>query len=54
MMMEGLIPENGRFRSGGVGVFNGDVVVHMAPPARLVPGEIQDLFDWYKSSEIPP
>lgn len=54
MMMEGLIPENGKFRSGGVGVFDGDVVVHMAPPARLVPGEIQDLFDWYKSSEIHP
>ena len=54
MMMEGLIPENGKFRSGGVGVFDGDVVVHMAPLARLVPGEIQDLFDWYKSSEIYP
>lgn len=54
MMMEGLISENGKFRSGGVGVFDGDVVVHMAPPARLVLGEIQDLFDWYKSSEIHP
>lgn len=54
MMMEGLIPENGRFRSGGVGVFAGDVVVHMAPPARLVPGEIQDLFEWYKTSEMHP
>lgn len=54
MMMEGLIPENGKFRSGGVGVFDGDVVVHMAPLARLVPGEIQDLFDWYKSPEIYP
>ena len=54
MMMEGLIPENGKFRSGGVGVFDGDVVVHMAPPARLVPGEIDDLFAWYRSSEIHP
>lgn len=54
MMMEGLIPENGKFRSGEVGVFDGDVVVHMAPPARLVPQEIQDLFDWYKSYEIHP
>jgi len=54
MMMEGLIPENGKFRAGGVGVFDGDVVVHMAPPVRLVPGEIQDLFDWYKSSESHP
>ena len=54
MMMEGLIPENAGFRSGGVGVFAGDVVVHMAPPARLVPGEIQDLFEWYKTSEMHP
>jgi Fic family protein len=54
MMMNGLIPESGRFRSGGVGVFDGDVVVHMAPPAELVPGQIQDLFDWYKASEMHP
>ena len=54
VMMEGLIPENGKFRSGGVGIFDGDVVVHMAPPARLVPGEIEDLFAWYRSSEIHP
>lgn len=54
MMMDGLIPENGKFRSGGVGVFDGGVVVHMAPPARLVPGEIDDLFAWYRLSEIHP
>ena len=54
MMMEELIPENGKFRSGGVGVFDGNVVVHMAPPARLVPGEIDELFAWYRSSEIHP
>ena len=54
MMMEGLIPENGKFRSGGVGVFDGNVVVHMALPARLVPGEIDELFAWYRSSEIHP
>lgn len=54
MMMEDMIPENGKFRSGGVGVFDGNVVVHMASPAKLVPGEIQDLFGWYKLSEIHP
>ena len=31
MMMEGLISENGKFRSGGVGVFDGDTLIHMAP-----------------------
>lgn len=53
-MMNGLIPENGRFRSKGVGVFDGDVVVHMAPPAEFVSGQIQDLFDWYQASEMHP
>lgn len=53
-MMNELISENGKFRSGGVGVFNGKVLVHMAPPANMVPGQIQDLFTWYKTSEIHP
>lgn len=54
VMMEGLIPENGKFRSGGVGIFDGDMVVHMAPPAWLVPTQIQDLFAWYKQSKMHP
>lgn len=53
-MMKGLILENGQFRSGGVGIFNGDVVIHMAPPAYLVPGEIENLFKWYEYSEMHP
>lgn len=53
-MMKELILENGQFRSGGVGIFNGDVVIHMAPPAYLVPGEIEDLFKWYEYSEMHP
>lgn len=32
LMMNGLVPENGKFRSGGVGVFDGEVLIHMAPP----------------------
>lgn len=54
LMMQGLVPENGKFRSGGVGVFDGDRLVHMAPPAHLVPKLIQDLFDWYRDSEMHP
>lgn len=51
-MMNELISESGKFRSGGVGVFNGKVLVHMAPPENMVFGQIQDLFAWYKRSEI--
>lgn len=54
LMMQGLVHENGKFRSGGIGVFDGDRLVHMAPPAHLVPKLIQDLFDWYKDSEMHP
>lgn len=54
LMMDGLIPENGRFRSGAVGVFSEEVVIHMAPPAPLVQGQITDLFAWYKRSELHP
>lgn len=54
LMMQGLVPENGKFRSGGVGVFDGDRLVHMAPPAHIVPKLIQDLFDWYRDSEMHP
>lgn len=53
-MMNGLIPENGRFRSGGVGVFDGEVLAHMAPPAQFVPAQIQDLLSWYQDAETHP
>lgn len=54
LMMNGLVQENGEFRSGGVGVFNGQVLIHMAPPAEFVPKHIQNLFAWYKQSELHP
>ena len=53
-MMQDLILESGCFRSGGVGIFDGNVVVHMAPPAPLVRKQMQDLFAWYQASEIHP
>ena len=36
LMMNGFVSENGRFRSGGVGVFDGDMLIHMAPLAEFV------------------
>lgn len=54
LMMNGLVPENGRFRSGGVGVFDGEVLIHMAPPATFVPEHIHNLFAWYQKSELHP
>lgn len=50
-MMEGLCPRAGAFRSGGVGVFAGDKLIHMAPPAHMVPTLMQQLFTWLATAE---
>ncbi len=50
-MMAGLCPNAGAFRTGGVGVFAGDKLVHMAPPAGLVPTLMHQLFAWLQHAE---
>ncbi|NLB41756.1 MAG: Fic family protein [Clostridiales bacterium] len=54
MMTNGLLEESGKFRSGDVGVFNGDVPVHIGARPQFVPDLINDLFDWAKESELHP
>ena len=46
MMTKGLITESGTYRHGEEGVFNGEQCIFMAPPARLVPSLMEDLFGW--------
>ena len=53
-MMAGLISESGRFRTGDVGVFAGERLVHMAPPAHLVAEHIQNLMEWYAHTALHP
>ena len=48
MMTKYLVEESGEFRSGEEGVFNGDQCIFMAPPARLVPQLMHELFAWMK------
>ena len=45
-----LVDESGVFRRGEEGVFNGGECIFMAPPARLVPQLMQDLFRWMKEA----
>ena len=52
LMMKKLVNTNGKFRSSGVGVFDGNILIHMAPPANLVQNHIKNLFSWYKRSEL--
>lgn len=46
IMTKYLVDESGVFRKGEEGVFNGDQCIFMAPPARLVPELMNNLFDW--------
>ena len=54
LMTDELVKESGVFRSGDVGVFDGDVVVHVGARPQFVPDLINDLFDWAKQSELHP
>ena len=50
-MMSGLVDEAEMFRKGGVGVFDGDKPVHIAPPADRVRDLMNDLFVWLENAD---
>lgn len=50
-MMSGLIDQPGKFRKGGVGVFEGNKTIHIAPAAERVKTLIDDLFNWLKKAD---
>lgn len=54
LMMSDLVKRNGKYRSGGVGIFDGKEIVHVAPPADRVPLLMADLFGWLKTSKQHP
>jgi Fic family protein len=54
LMTETLIGESGRFRSGNVGVFDGDVLIHLGARPQFVLQLMEDLFSWAKSSDMHP
>jgi len=54
LMLAGLIDTPGRFRQGGVGIYRGDQLVHMAPPAGRVPALVGDLLAWLATSDWHP
>ena len=54
MMMSALIDEPGVFRRGGAGVVKDGEIIHMAPPAHLVPDLMNDLFAWLRTSNDHP
>lgn len=56
VMTKYLVDESGEFRKGEEGVFSGDRCIFMAPPARLVPELMEQLFSFMndKRGEVHP
>ena len=54
LLMAGLVDDAGCFRSGGVGIYNDQGLVHMAPPASRVAGLIAHLLAWLASAPVHP
>lgn len=54
LMMQDLVERSGKYRTDGVGIFDGEKVVHMAPPADRVQELMGDLFEWLKTSDVHP
>ncbi|MDU7781404.1 MAG: Fic family protein [Aeromonas caviae] len=54
LLMRGLCDDAGHWRSGGVGVYRGEQLVHMAPPANQVPRLMGLLLAWLAETEAHP
>ncbi len=50
ILMTDLTKEAGVFRNGGVGIFAGETLIRMAPPAMHVPKLIDNLIEWLKNA----
>ncbi len=51
VMTKYLVKESGVFRNSEEGVFKGDKCIFMAPPARFVPEQIDNLFNWMSNNK---
>lgn len=54
LLMDGLVKEAGHFRSGNVGVYAGEQLVHAGTPAKYVPDLMAQLMTWLKESGLHP
>ena len=54
LMVGGLTPQAGRFRTVEVGVYSGKKLVHAGLPHRLVPGKVTELLSWVRNSGAHP
>lgn len=54
LLMTGLVADAGRYRRGAVGIAQETKVVHLAPPAARVPGQMKELLGWLERTEVHP
>ena len=54
LLMDGLVKEAGSFRSGIVGVYAGDQMIHAGTPAKYVPELMAQRMAWLKESRLHP
>src|SRR5690606_37455254 len=53
-LLHGLIDDAGHFRRGGVGIYRGEQLMHMAPPASRVAQLVDDLLGWLAATDVHP
>src|SRR3546814_2550925 len=54
LLMAGLVDRPGRLRDGDVGIWRGNKLLHMAPPAGQVPRLVKDLLGWLRRTDAHP
>lgn len=54
ILMAGLVEDAGQFRRGGVGVFQEQKLIHIAPPASQVSRLMQNLMQWLAQTDLHP
>jgi Fic family protein len=54
LLMQGLVADAGQLRASGVGIYRGQQLVHMAPPATQLPRLLNDLMRWLSTSDAHP
>ena len=53
-LMLGLVDAPGHLRTGNVGVYRDNQLIHMAPPAGQLSRLMSDLLNWLKETDIHP
>lgn len=54
LLMRDLVDHPGHLRTGGVGIYRGSRLVHLAPPAHLVHAHLQRLLGWLAGTDEHP